>query len=89
MHYLEEKNVHDQQYGEDGQSYIPNSENLVPTHSKKVQRIEIEKIDFASLERDPRKRPRIWEHPINQFQVFYYIIFNSNYIKLIMIYCLI
>ena len=66
MHFLKEKNVQDQQFGEDGQSSIPNFENLVPTHPKKVQIIENEKIDIAYLEHDLGKRHPIWEHLINQ-----------------------
>ncbi|XP_071923119.1 uncharacterized protein [Coffea arabica] len=42
------------------------SESLVVEPPKKVQRVELEKIDIASLERDPGKRPPIWSYPLNQ-----------------------
>ncbi|XP_027166505.1 uncharacterized protein LOC113766520 [Coffea eugenioides] len=42
------------------------SESLVVEPPKKVQRVELEKIDIASLERDPGKRPPTWSYPLNQ-----------------------
>ncbi|XP_071911753.1 uncharacterized protein [Coffea arabica] len=42
------------------------SESLVVEPPKKIQRVELEKIDIASLERDPGKRPPIWSYPLNQ-----------------------
>ncbi|XP_062118723.1 uncharacterized protein LOC133832387 [Humulus lupulus] len=66
MHFFKRKIIEDQQFGENGQTSIPNPENLAPTHPKKVQRNESEIFDIAYLERDPEKRPPIWEYPINQ-----------------------
>ena len=31
-----------------------------------MPRVENEKIDMASLVRDPSLRPQIWEYPVNQ-----------------------
>ncbi|XP_062112969.1 uncharacterized protein LOC133824118 [Humulus lupulus] len=79
--FFKRKSIEDKNFGENGQTYIPNSENLVPTHSKKAQRIESEIFDITSLERDPENVLKFGNTQLINKMKFVELILKLDHIK--------
>ncbi|XP_071933861.1 uncharacterized protein [Coffea arabica] len=80
--FFKRKIIEDQKHKESDATPSILSESLVVEPPKKVQRVELEKINIASLERDPGKRPPIWSYPLNRQDEFVELISIGGHIKL-------